>query len=146
MTPSPQVEEQTSGSAPEQLKPISMAQLEHPSFATKFPSSHYSLIPHFEFPQTEGNPVHMYPCSGSPSKEQPSPEIKLLSSHSSEPTIIPSPYLGMHISFETGLPPEQTHEELTDMQSEAQPSPLVSPSSHISEVFRMEFPHSSQKL
>jgi len=128
---------QTSGSAPEQTNPYSFKQLEQPSFKTEFPSSHSSLGDRFPFPQEEvheeGLPEQLNPYSIWPDGEQPSPDKVLESSQISDPTLIPSPYLGTQISLVSGPPPEQVHVERTDIQSEEQPSPSsMFPSSQIS--------------
>lgn len=65
----------------------------------------------------------------------PSPLLSLKSSHSSIPTIKPSPVIYLHVSFYSELPPEQ-FQPVSCLQSDEQPSELrVFSSSHSSELF-----------
>jgi hypothetical protein len=94
---SPQISVQTDGLLFTQLHPASTTQLEdHPSLSTILPSSHVSreiikLSPQTT-EQTEGSPVQEYPVSTAQVLSQPSPLMRLLSSHPSVPVTLPSPH------------------------------------------------------
>lgn len=98
-TLSPQVEVQTEGSSPVQVKSSSRVHAEeHPFIGSKFRVSQASSDAFLPSPQVdlhvEGYPVQVKPNSISHMLLHPSPETVLPSSHYSEEEIIPSPHTG----------------------------------------------------
>jgi hypothetical protein len=85
-------------------------------------------------------PDQVQPTSMDHEELQPSPFIKLPSSHASVPTLKPSPQIGVHI--DAGLLPVEVHIKFcSTFQVESHPSPLIEfPSSHSSGAFMYPSP------